>query len=93
MSDITETYYIAGRAKDIPPDIFIPIGSKFKPCIQCNDTVIIDPNLADTADQSKGIVCSPCVQEITNMSIEELFTKNADNMMKILVDMLNRVDH
>lgn len=93
MSDITETYYVAGRQKDLAPHLFLPPDATLRPCIQCNDLVLIHPDFAQTADQSKGTVCTPCVQEITNSSVEELFTKNADNMMKILIEVLGRIDH
>lgn len=90
MGEIHETYYVAGRIKDIPPGVLLPPDSIFRLCLQCNDKVMIHPDFAQTADEAKGIVCSPCVQEITNMSVEELFTKNSGNMMKILTEMLNR---
>jgi len=93
MSDIAETYYVAGRLKDIPKGVWLPPDAAFRSCLQCNDEVMIHPDYAATVDQTKGVICSPCVQEITNMSVDNLFNNNSVRMMKILVDTLNRVDH
>lgn len=83
MSEVSETFYIAGRKKDLT---FVVFGSIEDKCMQCQDVVIVDPKMMTLVKDMRGILCVPCVTEKTGKSLGELFTMNQDHIMKILIE-------
>lgn len=81
MSDLEETYYVAMRKKDAR---MVVEGTVDDVCMHCGDTVVIDKRMYDMAGDMKGILCIPCVQEETGLTLLEIFSINQEHMMKLL---------
>lgn len=54
--------------------------------MHCHDTVVIDPKMLDLVKDMRGIVCIPCVEEETGLTLMELFALNEEHMMKLLIE-------
>lgn len=81
-------YYIAIRVKDARG--FVPSVTRY--CRQCTSPVLVDVNLVPMAEQATAIVCIPCVQEMTNLSVEDLFAANAGFINQKLGELLNGLE-
>lgn len=81
MSEVNETYYIAMRKKDAG---YVVKGTVDSTCSHCGDTVVIDKVLYDMAGEMKGILCVPCIEEATGLTLVQLFQHNHDHMMRLL---------
>lgn len=83
MSDISENFYIAGRLRDLK---YVVAESVLDECMQCHDTVVIDPKMLSLVKDMRGIICVPCVEERTGKTLMELFEMNQENIMKIFIE-------
>lgn len=78
---MTHYHYIGLRAKDVNNP---PVTSTDKSCIHCGESVLVDIRMIKIAEDSDGVICMPCVQEITNKSQAQIIGDNIDETMKIL---------
>lgn len=85
MGKADESYYVAMRQKDLPRAYVNSVGRE---CFNCREKVWIHYRLIAIADKSKGIICSPCVQELQNKSMPELIVENVENIVDILKEEL-----